>query len=138
MDPNLFHLDWERVGEVLAAVVVLSFILERGLAILFESRFFLKRFDGAGIKEWIAAGVCIAVCVIWKFDAISMIILTDKTTIFGEILTGAVIAGGSKASLKLFHDVLDVRSSAHEAVYPDDPQTGKPAAKPDRAAAAGL
>ena len=95
MDPNLFHLDWERVGEVLAAIVVLSFILERALAILFESRSFLKRFESAGIKEWIAAAVCIAVCIVWKFDAISMIVLTDKTTVFGEIVTGAVIAGGS-------------------------------------------
>src|SRR5579862_9319275 len=102
MDPNLFHLDWERVGEVLTTVIVLSFILERALAVLFESRQFIKRFEGKGVKEWIAATVCVAVCVIWKFDAISMIILTDKTTIFGEILTGCVIAGGSKASMKLF------------------------------------
>lgn len=138
MDPNLFHLDWERVGEVLAAIVVLSFILERALAILFESRSFLKRFESAGIKEWIAAAVCIAVCIVWKFDAISMIVLTDKTTVFGEIVTGAVIAGGSKASLKLFHDVLGVRSSAHEAVYPDDAQTGKPSPKPDVEAAKAL
>lgn len=126
VDPNLFHLDWDRVAEVLAAIVVLSFILERALAVLFESRFFIERFDGAGIKEWIAAGVCIAVCVYWKFDAVSMIVLTDHTNLFGEIVSGAVIAGGSKASLKLFHDVLDVRSSAHEMAHPRDPKTGNP------------
>ena len=138
MDPNLFHLDWERVGEVLAAIVVLSFFLERALAILFESRFFIKRFEGAGLKEWIAAAVCIAVCIIWKFEAISMVVLTDRTTVFGEILTGGIIAGGSKASVKLFHDVWDVRSSAHVVAHPPDPQTGKPSPKIDRAAAAGL
>src|SRR6266568_4591217 len=106
MDPNLFHLDWERVGEVLAAIVVLSFILERALAILFESQFFIKRFEGLGVKELIASAMCIAVCIFLKFDALSMIILNDHTTVFGEIVSGAVIAGGSKASLKLFHDVL--------------------------------
>ena len=138
MDPNLFHLDWERVGEVLTAIIVLSFVLERALAVLFESRLFVKRFEGKGVKEWVAAAVCVTIAVIWKFDAISMIILTDKTTIFGEIVTGCVIAGGSKASLKLFQDVMDVRSSAHEVAHPPDPETGKPQPKVDRAAVAGL
>lgn len=49
MDPNLFHLDWERTFEVLAAVVVLSLITERALSILFESRVAVKR-RGAKIK----------------------------------------------------------------------------------------
>jgi hypothetical protein len=138
MDPNLFHLDWERVGEVLTAVIVLSFILERALAVLFESRQFIKRFEGKGVKEWIAVMVCVAVCIKWKFDAISMIILTDRTTIFGEILTGCVIAGGSKASMKLFQDVMDVRSSAHEVAHPNDPNTGKPQPQIDKAAVAAM
>ena len=42
MDPNLFHLDWERVSEVLVAIVILAFLLERALAVLFESRFFIS------------------------------------------------------------------------------------------------
>jgi len=138
MDPNLFHLDWERVGEVLAAIVVLSFVLERALSLIFESKLFIKLFEGRGIKEWIAGVICAAVCIIWKFDALSMIVLTEHTTLFGEIVTGAVIAGGSKASLKLFHDVLDVRSSAHEVAHPPDAKTGKPQPEVNRAAVAGL
>ena len=47
----------------------------------------------------------------WKHDWI----MADKTTVFGEIVTCCVIAGGSKASLKLFQDVMDVRSSARYA-----------------------
>ena len=43
MDPNLFHLDWERVGEVLTAIVVLSFVLERALAVPFESRLLINK-----------------------------------------------------------------------------------------------
>lgn len=129
MDPNLFHLDWERVSEVLATIVVLAFVLERALAVIFENKFYIKRFAGRGVTELIATLVGVLVCVIWKFDAISMIVLTDHTTVLGEVITGAVIAGGSKASLKLFHDVLDIRSSAHEIAYPRDPQTGKPSAQ---------
>lgn len=51
MDPNLFHLDWERVGEVLATIVVLAFLLERALAVLFESRFFIKRFETTSVRN---------------------------------------------------------------------------------------
>ena len=37
-------------------------------------------------------------------------------TLFGEILTGAVIAGGSKASIKLFREVMGFKSTAQEEV----------------------
>ena len=138
MDPNLFHLDWERTFEVLAAIVVLASILERGLALIFENRVLLPHLENKGVKELIAFVVALVVCVRWQFDAVSMIILTDHVTIPGELLTGAVVAGGSKASLKLFHDVLDVRSSAHEVAHPEDPTTKKPMPEFDKAAVAQL
>jgi hypothetical protein len=138
MDPNLFHLDWERLAEVLAAIAVLAFILERALALVFEHRLFIKYFDQSGLKEVIALVVCGLVCLNWNFDSLSMVLLTDHTTRLGEVLTGAVIAGGSKASLKLFHDVLNIRSSAHEQVHPTDPQTKKPQPEPDETARRAL
>lgn len=38
MDPNLFHLDWERTFEVLLTIAVLAFFVERAFAPLFENR----------------------------------------------------------------------------------------------------
>jgi hypothetical protein len=114
MDPNLFHLDWERLGEVLIAIVVMSFLVERALAMLFESRFFINRFGGKSFKEVIAVVAGAVVCWYWDFDAISMIFLKDSITVFGMVLTGAIVAGGSKASVKLFQDVMGVKSSAKE------------------------
>lgn len=113
MDPNLFHLDWDRTLEVLAAVVVLSLLLERALAILFESRMMVKRLEGTSLKEIIAFVVAAVVCVRWKFDAISMTVLTERTSLIGEFVTAGVIAGGSKGSIKLFRDVLGFKSSAY-------------------------
>ncbi len=130
MDPNLFHLDWERTAEVLTGIVVLSFLVERALAPLFEHRAFLSRYADKGVKEIIAVVVSAAVCVFWKFDAVSMIILREQTTLPGALLTGAIVAGGSKASIKLFHDVLNIRSSAHEQVYPET-KAGRPEPKAD-------
>lgn len=114
MDPNLFHLDWERTFEALTAIIILSFIVERALAMIFENRMFIERFDRPGLKELIALVAAVALCVAWSFDAVSIIILAERTTVAGCIVTGAVVAGGSKASIKLFHDVLEVKSSAYE------------------------
>jgi hypothetical protein len=107
-DPNLFHLDWARTGEVLAALVVLSFMMERALSIIFESKIFQDHFSGKGLKEWIAFGIAAFACVFWEFDAVSMIFLKSSVTYQGAILTGAIVAGGSKGSLKLFRDVMGI------------------------------
>lgn len=114
MDPNLFHVDWGRVIEVLSVIVILSFLLERALAPFFESRLFIGRFKQKGLKEIIAVILGTTICIVWKFDAISVIVLKEEMTYFGEIVTGAVIAGGSKASIKLFRDVLGFKSTAQQ------------------------
>jgi hypothetical protein len=115
LDPNLFHLDWDRVWEVVSAVAVLSVLLERALSVLFEHRGFIARFDKAGLKEPIAYGASLFVCWYWDFDAVSSIILRDSTTIPGYLITAGIVAGGSKGSQKLFTDLLKVRSSAAKA-----------------------
>lgn len=130
MDPNLFHLDWERTFEVLAAIVVLSFFVERALAPLFENRWYLDRFDRKVSKELIAFLVALAVCVRWQFDAVGMVVLSAKTSPLGEVITAAVIAGGSKASIKLFRDILGFKSSA----YREKEQLAKASVAPSRLA----
>ena len=112
MDPNLFHLDYERLGEVLIAITVLAFFLERALAVVFEHRFFAARLGGSGLKEPLAFLVAFGICRRWHFDALSMTILAEQTNVFGYSITAAVIAGGSKASVKLFHDVFNTMSDA--------------------------
>lgn len=114
MDPNLFHLDWERVFEALVAIIVLAFLVERALSPIFECRPFIVSLDRPGVKELIAVAVAVTGCLWWQFDAISIILLAEKTTIPGAVVTGCVIAGGSKASIKLFHDVLNIKSATFE------------------------
>src|SRR5262245_1250690 len=112
MDPNLFHLDWDRLFEVLVTVIVLSFFLERALALVFEHRLYVRALDTKGLKEPIAFLLALVVCRRWHFDAVSMTILAERTSLLGEVITAAVIAGGSEASIKLFHDTMDVKSQA--------------------------
>jgi uncharacterized membrane protein len=112
MDPNLFHLDWDRTFEALATIVVLAFIVERALALLFEHRWFVSRFRKKGVKEPIALILTFVVVQYLDFDALSIIVLRPETGIPGKVLTAAVIAGGSKGAIRLFHDLLEWKSSA--------------------------
>ena len=116
MDPNLFYVDWERLFEVLVAIVVVAFLLERALALLFETRVFIKHAQGKSLKELIAFVGGVLVCWYWDFDAFSMIFLKENVTILGVVLTGGIVAGGSKASVKLFRDVLGFKSTAQASL----------------------
>jgi hypothetical protein len=112
MDPNLFAVDGERLFEVLMTIVVLSFLVERALAIPFEHRLLVGRLAKKGLKEPITVAVAFLICRRWDFDALSVILVRETTQIWGHLLTAAIIAGGSKASIKLFHDVLGTMSNA--------------------------
>ena len=140
MDPNYFYLNYEKLIEILITIVVLSLIIERALSILFESRFFIERTESGevlsemkkargekvdekilekkkrpGVKELISFIISVAVCAIWKFDALTILFVTSENMTFpGYILTGSIIAGGSKGSIALFKDVLRFMSSAEK------------------------
>ena len=77
----------------------------------------------------IALAVSVAICFVWEFDAVSMIVLAERTNWFGYLVTGGVIAGGSKAAIKLFHDVLDFKSNALREMEADSPTSKKKTTK---------
>ena len=119
MDPNLFHLDYERLFEVLITIVVFSFLIERILSVVFETQWFITIYDKdvkrKGLKEVITLILSIAVCIFWQLDAFSIILVShSEMQIPGYILTGAIVAGGSKGSLKLFRDVMGFMSNAEK------------------------
>lgn len=114
MDPNLFAIDGERLFEVLIAIVVLSFFVERALALPFEHKWYVANLGGKGYKELISFGLALFVCSFWDFDALSVILVSDGTGWPGYLVTAAIIAGGSKASIKFFHDVIGVMSAAEK------------------------
>ena len=127
MDPNLFHLDWERTLEALVGIIVLSFLVERACALLFESRWWIRLFEDARLgetsvsqktnntsksekkdimpgrlyplKEIISFIVALLICYFWDFDAVSIILLSDQIHLLGIVITALVVAGGSKASI---------------------------------------
>lgn len=110
-DPFFFAVNWDQLGEALALLVVLSFVVERALSPLFEAKWFIgKPIDR--FKEAIAVGLALLVGWYLDFDLLAILAHREVTGWLGLIVTAAVVAGGSKASIKLFRDVLGFQSSA--------------------------
>ncbi|MBL7845558.1 MAG: hypothetical protein KF846_13690 [Cyclobacteriaceae bacterium] len=138
MDPNLFHIDYGRLIELVTALSLTAIFIERALAPLFESRWFIDRTEAReyipahslvntkttvpeqserpkrkGIREFIAVVVSFAVCYFWDIDAMSIMLQSKETvTLPGMLLTAGIISGGAKGSNVLFQNVLDIMSSA--------------------------
>lgn len=120
IDPNLFALQWDVLIEVLTLVVVIAFVVERVLAVLFETRIWLKlsheqHKKGQGTyKPLIAFIAALIVCTQFQIDLMAVLLSHPHVSFLGEAITAGVIAGGSKASLKLFKDILGVKKE-HDA-----------------------
>ncbi|HXO40354.1 MAG TPA: hypothetical protein VN999_02825 [Thermoanaerobaculia bacterium] len=116
MTPSQFHLDWGQLGELAVAIVVLALFLERALAVIFENYHFIKYLGRMGVKELIAVAVSVGACLFLGFDALSITIQRRSSSPFGEVLTGFIVAGGSKASVKLFRDIMNIKSTAYREI----------------------
>lgn len=140
LTPDLFHIDYSRLLETLITLVVLSFLVERVLSVVFENRLFIDWVEAKeavpaesdekgkvtkkeipakakkrGIRELIAVLVSVIFCFFLNFDAFTIIFQSsDKMTKLGMFFTGFIVAGGSKASMTLFKDLMRVMSSAEK------------------------
>jgi len=122
-----FHLDYGLLAEVFGALLLLAFVLERGLSVLFESDIYAK-LHNRGLKAPIAVLGAVLLCWQLHFDALGTIFHQEAVTWAGLIVTGLVIAGGSKAVIKLMHDVLKIPNYTDQLAAVGDP--GKIELKP--------
>jgi hypothetical protein len=106
-----FTLNTERLFETLTAVILLSLFLERALALVLENRWLVQRLSGRGLKEPVAFVASFLVCQHWRFDAVSGLFNRPGDG-FGFAITAAIVAGGSKASIVLFQNVIGAMSTA--------------------------
>jgi hypothetical protein len=113
MDPNLFAVDWAQLGEGLTIVIILAFFVERALALFVENPAVQRMLQGTElIKELLALGLAFGICKSNDFDLLAIIFHRPEVGYFGLFITAAAIAGGSKASIKLFHDILNIKPAA--------------------------
>jgi hypothetical protein len=112
--------DQEWVTAVLGGlglIVVLSMVLERALAVLFEWGVWDVWLAKSKLRAPLAFLASYLVCVSLKFDILIVIGKKDPATFavysIGTLLTASTIAGGSKGAITLFQNVLGFARGGH-------------------------
>ncbi len=118
------------ISAALLQIVVITMIVERGLAFIFEFKWIDEFFAGlkkkgsswpSVLKAIIAFGTSYLICKSYNFDILSVLFYPDspKPDDIGTLITAFVVAGGSVGAIKLFQDYLglskDLRDSHLEA-----------------------
>jgi len=106
----------DSLTEGLVLIVVLAFLIERALAIVFDWSPFERRFGKSDLKTPIALAVSIAVAAALNFKLFGIVARECQSCGLSPgipgwidvVLTGAIIAGGSAAAVKLVQDVLGI------------------------------
>jgi hypothetical protein len=87
MDPLLFNENEDVVLEVLAVIIPLSLIVDRGLSIVFGWCHVLEEINNRGRKEPIAFIISLAVVVSQELDCIAIIFSNESASIFWHIIS---------------------------------------------------
>ncbi len=96
----------QEVGLVIVKFLVLSVVFEVAMTPIFNWRFFLKHFEGKGVKTPLTVGL--AFLVFWSYD---LDIIRDLLKIWdesiqislgGQFITALLIAGGSDGVFRIF------------------------------------
>lgn len=122
-------MSWDAFSETMLLLILASFVVERSLAVVFETRVYIRRFGTSNmIKPTIAVIYAMVFVAVVDINIVEVIRQSSDgasteysyswtggpATIAYNLLvitlTGIFIAGGSKASVKLFHDVLEIKS----------------------------
>ncbi len=104
------NVNWERIGEALVLLFVISVVFETALTPIFNWRVFARFCEGKGWKTPIT--VIVAVALLWNYDIDIFRHIIDAfakqgdaaapSTFLGRVITGLLVAGGSGAVFNVF------------------------------------
>lgn len=125
------YAEFIRVLGDLSRLVVLSIILERGLAFIFEhdwfdAAFYRKVPDAAtgvvtkqsklpGLKGVIALASALGVCFLYDFNVVGTLFGATQIDRIGITMTAVVLAGGSAGAIAVFQGFLNMSKEARDA-----------------------
>ena len=96
-----------RIAGDLFVLAILAFLIERGLAIIFEHDWYIATLEKVGgLKTIIAYIVSFAICWYYDFDLIATLLEPQSVTLLGIVITAGILAGGSAGAVKLMQDTL--------------------------------
>lgn len=111
-------MEWEPVVNELVKVVVLAFLVERALAVIFDMERVEPKLEHRDLKPVIAVAASIALCYGLEINVVGKLApgapLANNLEWLGIAVTGLVVAGGSAGAVKLLQDVLGFRRSTRD------------------------
>lgn len=93
-------------GGTLATLVIMAFLLERALALVFDHDWFRKIPECSRYKPIIAFAVSWIVCWFYSFDVLAALLEPEGVTWVGTLITAGILAGGSAAAVQLVQQIL--------------------------------
>jgi hypothetical protein len=116
--PTLPDAFWDRLTTELILVVLLAFLIERALAVIFDMEKVEPTVSRLDLKPIIAMIVSVALCYGLKINVIAAMAKgaapLGNLEWLGYAITGLIVAGGSAGAVKLFQEVLGFRRSLRD------------------------
>lgn len=121
MTPDQAYNSLLNVLGALSLLVILSMLLERALALIFDYHWFQelsKKYNG--LKTPIAFAASWFTCSLVNFDVLSQLFTpptdTPEPNAIGILITSAIVAGGSAGAIMLFQGVLNFSREARTSL----------------------
>ena len=126
-------MQFDAIVGALATLVFVATFLERGLAFIFEHRWFVKlttveKSDPSdatkivrvskwpGLKGLLALGASLGISFGYDFDVLEVLFPSTNNEVTGKLLTGIVIAGGSAGAIAIFQGYLNLGKESRDAI----------------------
>lgn len=127
------YQEFLAVSGALTKLVVLSIIIERGLAFIFEHDWFVRlttvkesqlsdqeksavKSKIPGLKGIIALFTSVGICMYYEFDIMSALFANNVKDEIGIFLTGITVAGGSAGAIAIFQGFLNINKQSRDAL----------------------
>lgn len=129
------QVNWDQIVNILMVLLVISVVFETALTPLFNWRIFAQHCEGKGVKTPIT--ILAAIALLWSYDIDIFRSIIDafnnvseqsgapnstesSSSLFGRIMTGFLVAGGSGAIFNIFRklglrDPKQIQQKAKEA-----------------------
>lgn len=129
------QVNWDQIVNILMVLLVISVVFETALTPLFNWRIFARHCEGKGVKTPIT--ILAAIALLWSYDIDIFRNIIDafnniseksgapnstesSSSLFGRIMTGFLVAGGSGAIFNIFRklglrDPKQIQQKAKEA-----------------------
>lgn len=102
-------------GGTLLTLVVLSFLLERALALIFDHEWFRLIPNNNRYKPIIAFAAAWLVCWYYSFDVLAALLEPEGITWLGILITAGILSGGSAVVVQLVQQIWGFSRENREA-----------------------